>query len=148
MGESSKLFLFPERRLRFLGAVCSIGAVAVVGCTDPLRVGPPRAGGTTGTGGITNPGGGIGASGSGGHGGTAGSPTTPCGTCWAEWPMPNGPADVAAGAPNLESYTDNGDGTVTDNVTELMWQQTMPLDGFTWTEAVDHCLALTLDGRA
>jgi hypothetical protein len=60
--------------------------------------------------------------------------------------MPNGPADVAAGAPNPESYTDNGDGTVTDNVTGLMWQQTMPLDGFTWSEAVDYCLALTLDG--
>jgi hypothetical protein len=146
VGESSQLFLFPEHRLRFLGAICSIGAVAVVGCTDPLRVGPLRAGGATGTGGITNPGGGIGAGGSGGQGGTGGSATIPCGTCWAEWPMPNGPADVAAGAPNPESYTDNGDGTVTDNVTGLMWQQTAPSAWFTWTDAVDYCLALTLDG--
>jgi hypothetical protein len=60
--------------------------------------------------------------------------------------MPNGPADVAAGAPNPESYTDNGDGTVTDNVTGLMWQQKMPSDGVGWTSAVDLCLSLTLAG--
>ncbi len=33
------------------------------------------------------------------------------------------------------SYTDNGDGTVTDNVTGLMWQQN-PGDKMTWPEAV------------
>ena len=48
------------------------------------------------------------------------SPTDPT---WAQWPMPNSPVDVEAGAPNPESYTDNGDGTVSDNVTGLMWQQ-------------------------
>ena len=40
--------------------------------------------------------------------------------------MPNDRVDVTAGAPNLESYTDNKDGTVTDNLTGLMWQQTVP----------------------
>ncbi len=35
------------------------------------------------------------------------------------------------------SYTDNGDGTVTDNVTGLMWQQTMD-DKMTFTDAFDY----------
>jgi hypothetical protein len=42
---------------------------------------------------------------------------------WAEWPMPNSPAEVANGAPNPQSYADHKDGTVTDKVTGLMWQQ-------------------------
>jgi hypothetical protein len=42
---------------------------------------------------------------------------------WAEWTMPNSPVDVANGAPNAQHYTDNGDGTVTDMVTGLVWQQ-------------------------
>ncbi|HEX3696071.1 MAG TPA: DUF1566 domain-containing protein [Polyangia bacterium] len=37
--------------------------------------------------------------------------------------MPNGPSEVGAGAPNPETYTDNGDSTVTDTVTGLMWQK-------------------------
>ena len=37
--------------------------------------------------------------------------------------MPNGADDVANGAPHPQQYTDNLDGTVTDNVTGLMWQQ-------------------------
>jgi hypothetical protein len=32
---------------------------------------------------------------------------------WADWPMPNGVADVSVGAPNPASLMDNGDGTVT-----------------------------------
>jgi hypothetical protein len=44
---------------------------------------------------------------------------------WAQWPMPNSPADVTAGAPNRNNYTDNADGTITDNVTKLMWQKTV-----------------------
>jgi Protein of unknown function (DUF1566) len=63
---------------------------------------------------------------------------------WAEWPMPNGQADVTAGAANLESYTDNKDGTVTDNVTGLMWQQTVPTTTYAWTDAVAYCPTLTL----
>jgi hypothetical protein len=72
---------------------------------------------------------------------------------WAEWPMPNGPADVAAGAPNAMGYTVNGDGTVTDNVTALMWQQAVPtMSGtttpqtFNWNAAQAYCAALTLGG--
>jgi hypothetical protein len=47
----------------------------------------------------------------------------------AEWPMPNVPSDSDAGTPNTESYTDNGDGTVTDNVTGLVWQRATTLAG-------------------
>lgn len=66
---------------------------------------------------------------------------------WAEWPMPNGQADVTAGAPNLGSYTDNGNGTVTDNVTGLMWQQAVPASTFGWSAAVAFCPTLTLAGH-
>jgi hypothetical protein len=60
--------------------------------------------------------------------------------------MPNGPSDVATGAPNPEDYTDNGDGTVSDNVTGLMWQQTPPSTSFNWTRAGDYCRTSTLVG--
>jgi hypothetical protein len=67
---------------------------------------------------------------------------------WAEWPMPNDQADVTAGAPNLESYTDNKDGTVTDNLTGLMWQQTVPTGTYTWAQAVAYCPTLNLAGHS
>jgi hypothetical protein len=96
----------------------------------------------------------------------AGNEGTSCGTCpaglvceryppagcadpnWNQWPLPNGEADVAAGAPNLASYTDNGDGTVTDNVTWLMWQQAVPAGTYTWAQAVAYCPTLTLAGHS
>jgi hypothetical protein len=63
----------------------------------------------------------VGAAGCGSTGGMPGTggmtrANKPVGS-WAEWPMPNSQADVTAGAPNPESYMDNGDGTVTDKVT-------------------------------
>jgi hypothetical protein len=67
---------------------------------------------------------------------------------WAEWPMPNGPTDVAAGAPNLESYTDNGDQTVTDNVTGLMWQQAIAPGTYSYAAALAYCPTLTLGGHS
>jgi len=48
---------------------------------------------------------------------------------------------------NPMSLTDNGDGTVTDNVTELMWQQEDEDITGTWYEAIDYCEALTLAGH-
>jgi len=42
------------------------------------------------------------------------------------------------------NYTDNGDGTVTDNATGLMWQQSPENSGYTWQEAVDYCEDLVL----
>ena len=67
---------------------------------------------------------------------------------WAQWPMPNS----QTGAPNQQSYTDNGDGTVTDAVTGLMWQQTPTLDGGTFpsflpTDAPTYCAGLSLAGH-
>jgi hypothetical protein len=71
-------------------------------------------------------------------------PTTCADPSWAEWPMPNDQVDVTAGAPNLESYTDNHDGTVTDNVTGLMWQQAVSTTTYTWAQAVAFCPTLSL----
>jgi hypothetical protein len=66
---------------------------------------------------------------------------------WNEWPIPNSQVNVTAGAPNLESYTPNGDGTVTDNVTGLIWQQSVPLNVYTWSEAIAYCPTLQLAGH-
>ena len=125
-------------------------------------------GGTTGTGGITSTGGAFATGGSVGTGGMVGTGGSVSGTggvtatggsigtggivatfdpTWAQWPMPNGQVDVTAGAPNLASYTDNGNGTVTDNVTGLMWQQAVPTGTCTWEQAKAYCQTLTLAGH-
>ena len=44
------------------------------------------------------------------------------------------------------SYTDNGDGTVTDNVTGLMWQQVPVNEGFNYDDAAVYCDSLELAG--
>jgi hypothetical protein len=70
---------------------------------------------------------------------------------WAEWPVPN---DVSEdkGSPNAASYTDNGDGTVTDNITGLVWQQTATSTTYTWGSASasgtaqNYCATMTLAG--
>jgi len=67
---------------------------------------------------------------------------------WAEWPMPNGPSEVGAGAPNGETYMDNGDGTVTDTVTGLMWQKAVAAGTFTQPQAVAFCPTLMLATRS
>jgi hypothetical protein len=126
------------------------------------------AGGSSATGGVAA--GGAGPTGSGGGGtgagGAAGAPATcpavACGeglvceryggpTCldatWAAWPMPNSQPDVMAGAPNPASYTDNADGTVTDNVTKLIWQKEPPSTVFPSFDATKtYCAALVLGG--
>jgi len=48
---------------------------------------------------------------------------------------------------NPMSFTDHGDGTVTDNVTWLMWQQEDDDIERTWYEAIDYCEALELAGH-
>lgn len=44
------------------------------------------------------------------------------------------------------SYTDNGDETVTDNNTGLMWQQIPTSETLTWDEAEEYCEDLELAG--
>lgn len=45
------------------------------------------------------------------------------------------------------SYTDNGDGTVTDNNTGLIWQQVPPEAFYTWEEAQSYADNLVLGGH-
>lgn len=45
---------------------------------------------------------------------------------------------------NVLVYTDNGDGTITDNVTNLMWQKQDDGAGRAWADAVAYCAGLTL----
>lgn len=53
-----------------------------------------------------------------------------------------------ANYPGVEfSYQDNGDGTVSDLNTELMWQQTPNLGNkLSWADSIDYCDELTLGG--
>jgi len=44
------------------------------------------------------------------------------------------------------SFTDNGDGTVTDNVTGLIWQQVPVSEAMSWQEAVEYCENLEFAG--
>jgi hypothetical protein len=67
---------------------------------------------------------------------------------WASWPMPNSEGDIEAGSPNPENYADNHDGTVTDNVTGLMWQQKLPTGKLAWSAARNYCATLLLAGYA
>lgn len=45
------------------------------------------------------------------------------------------------------AYVNNGDGTVTDNVTGLLWQRADDGVMRTWEEALDYCETRTLAGR-
>ncbi len=47
---------------------------------------------------------------------------------------------------NAFSFTDNGNGTVTDNVTGLLWQQTPDSGYYSWNDAQTYCETLSLGG--
>ena len=47
---------------------------------------------------------------------------------------------------NEKNYTDNGDGTISDNVTGLMWQQVPDDEGLSYYEAVEYAADLELAG--
>ena len=71
---------------------------------------------------------------------------------WAEWPMPNDSADP--GAPNQTSFKDDLDGTVSDQLTGLMWQQTAapspeggPNGQFLPADGAAYCAGLKLAGH-
>jgi len=57
---------------------------------------------------------------------------------WAEWQVP---------ADSPSSYTDNGDGTITDNVTKLMWQKAVASGTFTQPAALAYCPTTTTGGH-
>jgi len=61
--------------------------------------------------------------------------------------MPNSLVDVAAGAPNPMKLRDNGDDTVSDPVTGLMWQRTVPVTTYAPPDATRHCAALRAGGH-
>jgi len=52
-----------------------------------------------------------------------------------------------AGCPTAGRFTDNGDGTVTDNRTGLMWQKKTALGTYMWQEALKYCENLSLAGH-
>lgn len=49
---------------------------------------------------------------------------------------------------NPPAYTDNGNGTVTDDVTGLTWQQLDAGPAYTWDEAGSYCSGLLLGGHS
>ena len=107
--------------------------------------------GSSGAGGNSGGHGGAGAAGAGGNAGArdAGSLDGAAAALepfWAAWPIPNSQVDVTAGAPNLESYTDNGDMTVNDNVTGLVWQKAVTTGDYL-DKVTAYCSALTLGGH-
>ncbi len=55
---------------------------------------------------------------------------------------------VRQGTQSASSFNDNGDGTVTDNVTGNMWQQYDDTRARDWGSAVRYCAGLFLGGQA
>ncbi|MFC1591221.1 DUF1566 domain-containing protein [Thermodesulfobacteriota bacterium] len=55
---------------------------------------------------------------------------------------------VRSGQTIINDFVDNGDGTVTDQATGLMWQQGASPDLFTWEQAISYCDGLELAGYA
>ena len=45
-----------------------------------------------------------------------------------------------------QHYTDNGNGTITDNLTSLVWQKVLLLDTITWEQSLSFADTLTLAG--
>jgi hypothetical protein len=60
------------------------------------------------------------------------TPTDQCGG----FTMPN---PASAGLPNAASYADNGDGTVTDKVTGLMWERFASASTYAQADATKYC---------
>ncbi len=52
------------------------------------------------------------------------------------------------GGTDTADFTDNGDGTVTDNVTDLMWQQEDDDTERSWDDAITYCEGISLAGHA
>lgn len=63
-------------------------------------------------------------------------PSYRCRGQFADW----APADSPT------TFTNNGDGTVTDSRNGLVWQQGVDEGSFTWTEAIAYCGSIELPG--
>jgi hypothetical protein len=70
--------------------------------------------------------------------------TGPADKAYPRWPIPNPPV---AKLPNPFSYADNGDGTVTDHVTGLVWQKVVS-GSATFAAAPAYCSGLMLPAPA
>ena len=73
------------------------------------------------------------------------------GTCYDNSELIDCPADGEAFygqdaqyTGNVPSYTDNGDGTITDNVTGLVWTQDLSDASMPWSDASGYCESLTV----
>jgi hypothetical protein len=53
-----------------------------------------------------------------------------------------------AGSISGVHFIDNGDGTITDNYTGLIWQKLQPQGSFEWEEALAYASGLTLAGKS
>jgi len=61
--------------------------------------------------------------------------------------QPQCPTGLPPGVHTPGRFVDNGDGTVTDTATRLMWEQNKGPSGRTWQDADNYCAALTLAGH-
>ncbi len=115
----------------FVGTVLVIGAcVQIAGIDDPH----PKDGG---------PGGGPNMGQDAGEDADAG-PIPTLDPEWANWPMPNPPE---AGVPYPADYAvDMAQGLVTDNVTNLIWQQNIATTPIAQDQAIAYCKGLTYGG--
>ncbi len=124
------------------------GTPASNGATQPTTGSASPTASSTGATGGGGGGGTTSSTGGAGGGGSTSSTGGPVDRDWPNWKMPNGPYDVTnEGAPNLATYQDNGNGTVTDTVTGLMWQKAVDPGSYTQFNALMYC-STTLNAGA
>ena len=56
--------------------------------------------------------------------------------------------DISIPTTLANHYTDNGDGTITDNLTQLVWQKVPNTNALTWEQAIAYAEGLTLAGAS
>ncbi len=83
-------------------------------------------------------------SGGGDAGGEGGAVSASVDVDWAQWPIANSFTDTTL--PRPMSFKDNGNGTVTDQVTGLVWQQTVSGVMMKWSSAATYCAGINKTG--
>jgi uncharacterized protein DUF1566 len=61
--------------------------------------------------------------------------------------FPGQDGSYQAGCPMAERFVDNGDGTLTDTCTGLMWEQDSGVGTLTWPQALRYCEKLDMGGH-